>query len=110
MVIKTFITTAPSSPVKMAVTPVAVIRHVVALASVLLCNSVIVFLVNCDLKPKPRYLPNTAKLVGQHSTHSSHHSGNATNVTQLFHCVAFLFQCLVMCLYAEMTLANNASR
>ena len=89
MVIKTFITTAPSSPVKMAVTPVAVIRHVAALASVLLCVSVIVFLVNCGLKPKPRYLPNTAKLVGQHSTHSSHYGGNTTNVTQLFYCVAF---------------------
>jgi len=56
-------TTAPSRPVKMAVTPVAVIRHVVALDNVLLCVSVIVFLVNCGLKPKPRYLPNTAKLL-----------------------------------------------
>ena len=37
-------TTAPSSPVKMEVTPVAVIRHVVALANVLLCVSVMVFL------------------------------------------------------------------
>ena len=52
-------TTAPSRPVKMAVTPVAVIRHVVALDNVLLCVSVIVFLVNFGLKPKPRYLPNT---------------------------------------------------
>ena len=34
-------TTAPSRPVKMAVTPVAVIRHVVALDNVLLCVSVI---------------------------------------------------------------------
>lgn len=55
-------TTAPSRPVKMAVTPVAVIRHVVALDNVLLCVSVIVFLVNCSLKPKPRYLPNTMKI------------------------------------------------
>lgn len=37
-------TTAPSRPVKMAVTPVAVIRHVVARVSVLLCVSVMVFL------------------------------------------------------------------
>ena len=54
-------TIAPSRPVKMAVTPVAVIRQLAALASVLLCVSVIVFLVNYGLKPKPRYLPNTMK-------------------------------------------------
>ena len=53
---------APSRPVKMAVTPVAVIRHVVARVIVLVCVSVIVFLVNCGLKPKPRYLPNTTKI------------------------------------------------
>ena len=45
----------------MAVTPVAVIRQLAALASVLLCVSVIVFLVNCGLRPKPRYLPNSTK-------------------------------------------------
>ena len=53
---------APSRPVKMAVTPVAVIRQLAALANVLLCVSVIVFLVNCGLRPKPRYLPNTTKI------------------------------------------------
>lgn len=36
---------APSRPVKMAVTPVAVIRHVVARVIVLVCVSVIVSLV-----------------------------------------------------------------
>ena len=56
-----FMTIAPSRPVKMAVTPVAVIRQLAARVSVLLCVSVIVFLVKCGLKPKPLYLPNTMK-------------------------------------------------
>ena len=57
-----FIIIAPSNPVKMAVTAVAVIRQLAALAIVLLCVSVIVFLVNCGLIPKPRYLPNTTEI------------------------------------------------